>query len=111
MKELELLIRTNDPQFVEELTGEHSLSDGSTISCSVRISDPAVRKHKRGAFGAESFIILAISFPLGVAASLLASWIYRKLNGKTSSLRIHQIQVEFEEGEIRKVVSEYIELN
>jgi hypothetical protein len=64
---------------------------------------------ERGA-GSEGHIVdLVLSIPLGVTASLIAAWLYDRLNGRAERLRIDRTEVTIEEGEIRRVVHEHIE--
>lgn len=54
-------------------------------------------------------IELALSFGSGVASSLVASWLYDKIRGRASKLRIERTEVQIDEGEIKRIIMEKIE--
>src|SRR5690349_12107026 len=55
---------------------------------------------KKSAFGVQETIELAISFSSGVGSGLIANWLYGKLKGKATRVRIHRQEVELDRGKI-----------
>lgn len=60
------------------------------------------------AFGFPQTIELILSFGTGVASGLVASWIFQKLKGRTTSFRIDRTEVKINKGEIEKIIIEKI---
>ena len=63
----------------------------------------------RKAFGLPQTVELAISFGVGVSSSMVANWLYAKLKGRASRLRIDRREIEIEEGVIKRIIDEHIE--
>ena len=63
----------------------------------------------RKALGAPETLTLVVSFGSGVAAGLVADWLYEKLRGRATSLRIDRVEIQIEAGEIRRLLVEKIE--
>lgn len=50
-----------------------------------------------------------LSFGTKVAPGLLANWLYEKINGRATKLRIDRADVEINKSEIEKIITEKIE--
>lgn len=64
---------------------------------------------ERKAIGSPTTITLLLSFGTGVASGLVASWLYDKLKGRASTLRIERTVIQINEGEITRIITERIE--
>ena len=49
------------------------------------------------------------SDPTGIAVGVVANWLYDKLKGRATTLRIDRIEVHLDRGEIEKILVERIE--
>ena len=65
---------------------------------------------ERRALDFPSTIQLVVSFGKGVLAGVVASWLYNKIKGRASTLRIDRTEVEIEEGEIKRIIKEKIQI-
>lgn len=55
-------------------------------------------------------IRITLIFGSGVAASYLANWLYAKLSGKATKIRINRLEIEIDKGKIEKVLREKVEI-
>lgn len=60
------------------------------------------------AFGMPETLELIISFSIGIASGVVASWIYEKLKGRAKALYIDRTKVEIRKGDIEKIIIEKI---
>jgi len=103
-------IETSGPLLAFDLLGgPKTLSVGAKASLPggavLRLHE--MREHRAADF--PTLLQLGLSFGTGAAASLAASWLYDKLKGRARALRIERMEVQIEEGQIRKVLVERIE--
>ena len=63
----------------------------------------------RKAFGIPETIEAILTFGGGVASGLVASWLYEKIKGRATSLRIDEIEVRIDKGEIERIIRRTIE--
>jgi hypothetical protein len=52
-----------------------------------------------------------LSFGTKVAPGLLANWLYEKINGRATKLRIDRVDVQINKSEIERIITEKIENN
>lgn len=104
-------IDTADKQLAFELFGNpESLGPGASIELPVG-GTLQLREWRFGkALGAGETLELVLSFGVGVSSSLVANWLWGKLKGRATTLRINRVEVNMQEGEIQRVVSESIEV-
>ena len=56
-------------------------------------------------------LTLVLAVPTGVASSVIAAWLWEKLRrGEGRRIRINRTEIEVSEGEIRRVVTESLEV-
>jgi hypothetical protein len=91
--------------------------DGTTLKAGATIEIPEGGRLQycgmieRRAVGAESIVKLILEIGTAVGASVAANYIYDKLkrrNSKITKITINRIEIEFEEGEIKKFLQEKI---
>jgi hypothetical protein len=49
-----------------------------------------------------------LSFGTNIAPGLIANWLYEKINGRATELRIDRIDVQINKGEIERIITEKI---
>lgn len=111
-QKLGVQVHTRDRELASDLFGS-DLKAGAVVEVpggAVCLYDGAITK--RGAWpGAPEIIQFTITFATGAASSLLASWLYDKLKGRVTELRIKRKSVEISPEGIRRAVEETIEVN
>ena len=108
--EVSIEIKTFDGTLCSDLFETRSLSrglekeiaDGATI----RFESARIKE----ATGFPDTIQITLSFVSGFAASYLANWLYAKLNGRATKIRIDRQEIEIDRGKIKKVLREKIEI-
>jgi hypothetical protein len=63
----------------------------------------------RKAFGAHETLTLLLHFGRDISVGVIGSWLYDKLKHRAITVRIDRVEVQIEEGEIRRVLAEHIE--
>lgn len=56
--------------------------------------------------GLEEIVLLALSFPIGIATSYVASWLYEKLNQKAKYIRYKKYVYRVDREEIEMLIVE-----
>lgn len=90
MDEIELAIETRGEDLPPEWwDGEVEITRGATLTY----------KHSeiQKAVDLPSVDVFALGFASGVSSSVVGSWLYDKLKGKATSLRIDRIEVNLDE--------------
>lgn len=59
--------------------------------------------------GVPTVIVVLVTFVTAVAAEVVANWIYDKIAGRASGLKIERTEVQMDRNEIRKIIIEKIE--
>lgn len=108
---MELLIEilSHDRNLVAEILGLQQKS--SNLKTASIPGDAIITKKEsftRKAFGGLEILEFLLSFGSAVASGVVANYIFQKINGKASSLRIDHIEIEINEQEIKKVIIEKI---
>lgn len=107
---IELRFDTGDSQLAFDLFAPaQSLKPGITITTPGDGTIVLRETYMRKAFGARETIILLLDAGKDLGIALFASWLYDKLKGRAQKLRINRVEVEIEEGAIRKVITEHVE--
>ncbi len=65
---------------------------------------------ERRAIDFPSIIELTILIGTGTSASIIGNWLYSKIKGKATKLRIDRMEVEIDEGKITRVIKEKIQI-
>jgi hypothetical protein len=78
------------------------IADGATLTYEGTI--------ERRAFGMPAEVTFALTLAANVPAGVVANWLYAKLRGKAKRLRIDRTEIEVNEGEIRRILREKIEV-
>ncbi len=64
---------------------------------------------ERRALGVPEVLEFIVNCSVDIEISLLAAWLYEKVRGRATRLRINRVEIQIEEGEIKRVFSEQIE--
>ena len=67
------------------------------------------RLHIRKAIAVPETLQLVLTFGGGIATGLVANWLYDKLKGKAKKVRIDRVEIQLDEGEIKRILTESIE--
>ena len=59
--------------------------------------------------GISDTVALLLSFPMGVVSGLVANWLWSKIDGRVTGLRINEVDVQINEMEIQRIVTEQLE--
>jgi hypothetical protein len=107
---LSIEIETHDPQLDFELMGSpaaleegvrYILPDGSSL---VWQSGPL-----RKAFGVPQVLHFILTYGKDVSAGVIANYVFSKINGRSTALRIDRKEVQLDQGQITRVLTEHIE--
>lgn len=108
---MQIEIGTSDKQLAFELFGNpNSLGPGASVSLPFGGTLELGEWRFRKALGAGETLDLLLSFGVGVSSSLVASWLWSKVQGRATTLRINRVEVNVHQGEIQRVVAEQIEI-
>ncbi len=110
--QLQIEIDTEDRKLGFDLMGTpDSLSAGSEV----KVPGNALLAFEgiigRKAFGFPGTLEFIMTFTTGVSAGVVANWLYEKLKGRTSRIRIDRTEVQLNKGEIERIIVERIEKN
>lgn len=64
---------------------------------------------ERRALDVPSVLQFIVDCSTDIEIGLLAGWLYEKVKGRATRLRINRVEIQVEEGEIKRVLSEQIE--
>jgi len=101
---LKIAIDTRDRRLSSDLLGD---SGGVDLPGDAKLS--LVGVVKKYAAGAPETIELILTLGGGVAVNLVAMWIYDKIKGRASHLRIKETEVKINKGEIESIIVREIE--
>jgi hypothetical protein len=63
----------------------------------------------RKAYGLPQILRYVLEYGSGVSAGILASYLYEKLKGRATVLRVDRQEIQIEQGEITRIITEHIE--
>ena len=108
---MQIEVDTSDKQLAFDLFGNpKSLGSGASISLPFG-GELELREWRfRKALGASETLDLLLSFGVSVSSGLVANWLWSKLQGRATTLRINRVEVNMQQGEIQRIVSEQIEI-
>ena len=107
-----LELKTYDRSLAFEVMGTDNLSLGKTVE----IPGNAKITYNSGLVCKEAFapetVTFVITFGSGVAASVVANYLYEKLRGKAvdNKIKIDRKIVELDNGKIKRIIEEKIEI-
>jgi len=108
--EISIEIETQDKRLISDLFESRRISSGFKKEilegASIRFESGRIRE----AVGFPDIIQITLIFGSGVAASYLANWLYAKLSGRVTKIRIDRLEIKFDKGEIEKILREKVEL-
>lgn len=107
-------IDTNDNNLAYELMNKTiedgvSLAKGEEIQINENFSVTYDGAIMQKVAEVPNTIQLIIAFGSGVASSYVGSWLYNKIHGKATGLRINHREIQIDEGEITKIIETTIE--
>lgn len=104
---MEIWIHTHDRSLAFDLLGKGQARTGDVIELDQGASLAYEGTYVRKALGFPEIVMLSASIPTGVAAGIIANWLWGKLKGRNiTQIEIDRTTVEFEEGEIKRVIYE-----
>lgn len=103
-------IDTEDRQLSSDLMGNsETAQNGQTVNIPGGAKLTLGPLVKRYAVGVPETIEAVLTFGSGVASGLVASWLYDKIKGRATRLRIDETEVEINKGEIEHIIVRKIE--
>ena len=110
IQSLQIAIQTPDKHFDFDVLGSRRISAGDSVEVA-----PGARLVWQGsigykAFGEPSWATYLLEIAGAVPAGVIAAWLYHKLKGRALRMTIDRTEVEIEEGEIKKVIQERIDI-
>ena len=109
MTNLQLEISTHEKRLVYDLMGKTQvkIDDAIEVTPGVSVTYKGTMGFK--ALGEPEIITLLLGIGGGVPAGVVANWLWSKLQGRTTSLRIDRTEIEMDEGKITRYIHEKIE--
>ena len=109
MTSLQLEIVTHEKRLIFDLIGKNKVKIGESvdISTGVSVTYRGTRMYK--ARGTPDIIELILTIGARVPVSVVGTWLWTKLQGRATSLRIDGTQIELQEGKITRYLREKIE--
>jgi hypothetical protein len=104
---MEIWIYTHDRSLAFDLLGKSQACTGDIIELDQEASLTYKGTYMRKASGFPEVVMLIASIPTSIAAGIIANWLWEKLKGRSvTQIEIDRTIVEFEEGEIKRVIHE-----
>lgn len=108
--EILLEVETYDKQLNSAIIGEQQKVSREKI---VNIPGNAILKAKgitiHKAFGFSETLQFVLSFGSGVASGIVANWIFQKIHGRATKLKIERVEVELNKESIERILIEKIQ--
>lgn len=107
---MQLEIETRDRQLAYEILGTpNEVSSGSFVSVpgGGRLTFEYLTAYK--ALDIPETLHFIVDVTTNLEVGLLSAWLYEKVRGRTTRIHINRIEVQVEEGEIKRVLLEQIE--
>lgn len=110
--QIQLYIDTEDQKLGFDLMGTpNSLTAGTKVevpgNAILTLNNIIVRK----AFGVPTTLEFIVTFTGGVSAGIVANWLYEKIKGRASKIRIERTELQIKKGEIERIIVEKIKKN
>ena len=110
--ELEITIETIDPQLISDLLentsstiqmgSQKAIADGATLTLQ-NIN------RRRSIDVLPEVITLGLSLSTSIATNIVSTWLYEKLKGRATGLRIDRKQIRVDNEEIKKNIEENLQ--
>ena len=106
---MDISMYTNEKRLAFDLLGKSKAQAGYMIELGQGASLTYKGTYIRKALGFPEIIMLSASIPTGIAAGILANWLWEKLRGQNiTQIDIDRTTIELDEGEIKRVILEKI---
>ena len=106
---MEIWVHTHDRSLAFDLLGKSQARTGDIIELDQGVSLAYEGTYMRKALGFPEIVMFSASIPTGIAAGVLANWLWEKLRGRNiTQIEIDRTTVEFEEGAIKRVIYEKV---
>ena len=106
---MEIWIHTHDGSLAFDLLGKSQARTGDIIELDQGVSLTYEGTCMREALGFPEIVMLSASILTGIAAGVLANWLWEKLRDRNiTQIEIDRTTVEFEEGTIKRVIYEKV---
>ncbi len=106
---MQIRIHTHDRSLASNLLGKSEICAGDVIDVGQGVLLTYNGTYARKALDFPEVIMLSVSIPAATAARILANWLWEKLRGRSiTQIEIDRTTVEFNEGEIKRVIQEKI---
>lgn len=107
---MKIEIDTTDRALSSDLVrGAEGVEEGQTVDIPGGAKLTVIALVKRYAVEFPETIEAILTFGSGVASGVVASWLYDKLKGRATTLRIEETEVQIDKGEIQRIISRKIE--
>jgi len=103
---MRIRIETNDEELASDMMNRPEKLVGSRIELPGGVIVVCERNEIRRGAISEILIELSMSLVAGVSSSLLATWLYENLRGRTARLRINRREVDMQEEGIENIIGE-----
>ena len=107
---MELKIYTHDKDILFDILSKPSVSRDESVAIPGDAKLTYEGTTIRLADGLPEIINFALTFGSGVAAGVVANWLYDKLNKRAEKIVINRKEVEFDKEKIKRVIEETIRI-
>ena len=108
--EILIEIHTDDKELPDDIM---NVANSTAVDNKVEIPGNATLVMRESlvkkAFGFYETIELALSFGSGIVSGIVGNWLYEKIKGRATILKIDRTEVQLNKGEIERVLVEKIE--
>jgi hypothetical protein len=107
-KHITITLDTKDGHLIFDILGKTSASLGDIVEIPGNAKLIYDGTYTRKGFGFPDTLNFTLVFGMGVASSLVATWLYDKFKGKTEKVAINRAVIELDKGEIKRIIEEEI---
>ncbi|MGH9971710.1 MAG: hypothetical protein ACREBG_28485 [Pyrinomonadaceae bacterium] len=98
---MQVEIETLDRQLAFDIIESDRLKAGTTRNLPGGATLTFEKTYTGKTFGAE-VVVLGLDFGVGVVSGVVANWLFQKLKGRATKLRIDRTEIEVEEAAIKR---------
>ena len=107
---MQIEVETRDIRVAFDILGTPGrLASGTSVSAPGGATLTFEGLIERRAFNVPGVLQFIVNSSIDIDIGLLAAWLYEKVKGRATHLRINRVEIQIEEGEIKRVLSEQIE--
>lgn len=106
---IEIEIRTPDRKVLSDVMGQSSPSAGTVTQIQADTTLTYKTEFLAESSDAANIFYFVLTYASGVSSSIVANWLWSKLKGKSGRVVIDRSEVEFEEGQIKRILNEKID--